>query len=175
MRENLNVVEEAHMVYDIVYEQDRGVENTAKLLGKSENWVISRLDILDFPQEIIQALEENQINLAVAKAVAKCTDPEHRKSIMETAIRSGATAATVRNWIGDEDVKRYNEHIQSVTAASNAQKANMGKVYMHCGVCNTQEEISNLKHIWMCAQCLHGLLVAKSTFTINQEEKDAEN
>ncbi len=77
IREDLNPVEESKIVWDLTYEDGRGVEKTAKLLCKTISWVDTRLEIAKFPDDLKEALSLRSIKVAVAKELAKVRTMRH--------------------------------------------------------------------------------------------------
>lgn len=153
IRENLNPVEEARMCWAIVYEGDRGVERAALLLCKSRGWVENRLDILRYPEEIINAIAAGKIKLTVAKELARVKDIETRQRLLESTINYGASAPTVSKWIEDMSVPAYLENKELMERAGQIQAADMGQVTMQCFVCQQRYIIDYLRHVWLCPDC----------------------
>jgi ParB/RepB/Spo0J family partition protein len=152
-RENLNPVEEAKDCWRLVYEQDRGVEATAALMCKPVSWVEGRLDILRYPPEIIQALQDGKIKMSVAKELSRVKDLETRQRLLESAAQYGATAPTVAKWIADISVSAFLENKEIQEKAGQIQAASMGQVTMQCFGCQERYVIDYLSHIWVCPQC----------------------
>ncbi len=153
IREDLSAVEEARLCWRLVYDQDRGTEATAKLISKTQAWVEGRLDILRYPEEIIQAIAAGKINLSVAKELSRVKDLETRQRLLESSVNYGATAPTVSRWIADTSVPAFLENKETQERAGEIQGASMGQVTMQCFVCQERYVIDYLKHIWVCPHC----------------------
>jgi len=167
IRENLNPIEEAQLVHTLVYEKERGTEGAAKLLSKSKSWIETRLDVLDFPENIKTAIAEKKINIAQGRELSKCKDTEYRDKLLERIIETGATAATIKNWVYDPGTKSYVDHIDQNTIMGQTQAAYMGPVHMQCNFCESRHPMQNLRHTWLCPACLSGMHEAKKQ---NEEE-----
>ncbi len=153
MRRDLTPVEEARMCWTLVYDNDRGVERTAAMLCKTQAWVESRLDILRYPEEIIQAIAAGKINLSVAKELSRVKDLETRQRLLESSVSYGATAPTVAKWIADTSVSAFFENKELLERSGQIQAAGMGQVTMQCFGCQEKYVIDYLTHIWVCPQC----------------------
>jgi ParB family chromosome partitioning protein len=153
IRENLNPVEEARCCWKLVYEDDRGVERTAALLCKTIAWVENRLDILRYPEEIINAIAAGKIKLTVAKELARVKDIETRQRLLESAVSYGASGSTVAKWVEDMSVSAYLENKEIMEQAGQIQAADMGQVTMQCFVCQNRYIMDYLRHIWLCPDC----------------------
>ena len=154
IREDLNPVEEGKLVYKLVYEDGRGVEATSKMLCKSRSWIENRMDILRWPEEVVDKLRVGKITLAVAKELVKIKDKQTRLEYTRAAADYGASSAVVRQWIEDTQVKNYLEQVEVNTAVGEATSVGLGTTRLMCSVCGTYHDIDLLKHIWIDPECM---------------------
>ena len=157
IRENLNPVEEGKLVYKLVYEDGRGVEMTAKLLCKSTSWIESRMDILRWPEEVVDKLRAGKITLAVAKELVKIKDKQTRLEYTNAAADYGASSNVVKQWIEDTQVKNYLEQAAVTTAMGDATAVGLGTTRLMCSMCGTYHDIDMLRHIWVDPECMQAV------------------
>jgi ParB family chromosome partitioning protein len=172
IRENLNVIEEARLIKELVYEDGRGVETVAKMLSKSDTWIGNRMNVLDFPLEVISALEAGSINIAGAKEIAKVKDPEIRQNILESAITYGAPAKVIRQWIDDFGIKDYFEKKKMLAESGETIAIEITQSFMECRVCGIKHAINVLRHIWLCPDCMLGIRHLSQEVRIELEKKE---
>jgi ParB/RepB/Spo0J family partition protein len=153
IRENLNPVEEARLCWRLVYDQERGIDATAAMIAKPVSWVENRLDLLRYPEEIINAIAAGKIKMTVAKELARVKDIETRQRLLESAVSYGASGSTVAKWVEDMSVSAYLENKELMEQAGQIQAADMGQVTMQCFVCQNRYIMDYLKHIWLCPDC----------------------
>lgn len=154
IRADLNPVEESKIAWDLVYEDGRGIERTAKLLCKTDTWVESRLAIAQLPEDLKSAISKNEINVSVAKALNKVQDTEARERFLKSAIEYGASASVVQRWVSDSAVGDYLENKDTMSAAGDLLSVDLQQTSMPCRVCNISHSISILRHIWICPECM---------------------
>jgi len=154
IREDINHIEEAEMVKVLVYEQNRGIEETAELVGKTVSWVERRLEILDYPPEIKDELGVNKLSLAQAKELSKCRDPLLRESLLRTVVSSGAAAATIKRWVYDPEVEEKIKSHQDMSTALSATPISSGTLKLTCHLCQELIELAKMKHVWLCPGCM---------------------
>lgn len=154
IRQNLNPVEEARIVWDLVYEDGRGVEKTAALLCKGVKWIEKRLDIWKMPEDLKDAIRLNKIKIAMADELHRVKDEEQRTRLLESAIEYGASAKTVRSWIEDSQVTTYLENRAILDNLDDNPVISRSEVSMVCRVCDINHNIDVLRHIWVCPDCL---------------------
>lgn len=104
-QEPLNVAAEA-TYYLNLYEKvcDHDVDRVAAMVRKPVSRVLDRLDLLRGDPDVLQALRDEKISIAVAQKINQCKDDGYRKLFLTDAIRQGATARQVQAWV--DDVKR---------------------------------------------------------------------
>ena len=154
IRSDLNPVEESKIVWDLVYEDGRGVERTAKLLCKPESWVDSRLVIAKLPEDLKAAIRNREISVAVAKTLNKEKNHETRGRLLKGAIEYGASAAVVDRWINDSQVGIFLENKDVEGLMGDIQAVGLTETTMPCRVCNTSHTFDVLRHIWICPDCM---------------------
>ena len=154
IRADLNPVEESKIVWDLVYEDGRGIERSAKLLCKTESWVDTRLEIAKFPDDLKEALSKREIKVAVAKELAKVKNHETRERLLKSAIEYGASAPVVHRWIDDAQVGRFLEQQEVASAVGDAVAIDRSQVTMPCRICDISQLIDVLRHIWICPECM---------------------
>ncbi len=154
IRQDLNPVDEARLVHQMVYEDGRGVSSTAKLLCKSEGWVETRMDVLRWPEELIHAIETAQISLTNGKILAKVRDDETRRRLLDSTIEYCPSKRVLERWISDIDTQEYLANQDIRAEASEIQSADMGSVHMECRICAYKFQINHMRHIWLCPDCM---------------------
>jgi len=154
IRADLNPVEESKIVWDLTYEDGRGVEKTAKLLCKTISWVDTRLEIAKFPDDLKEALSRREIKVAVAKELSKVKNMETRGRLLKSAVEYGASAAVVRQWCNDTQVANFLEQSEVQAACGDAVAIDRSQVSMPCRICDISQNIDVLRHIWICPECL---------------------
>lgn len=154
IREELNPVEQARQVWDIVYEDGRGVERAAALLCKTRNWIESRLEIWKYPEDLKDAVRKNLIKITAAKELAKVKDDETRKKLTDGAIEFGASVETIRRWISDATTSTYFETREVQQDGDGFASILQTEVVMPCRICNLSHKINVLRHIWICPECM---------------------
>lgn len=98
-REEVNPASEAAWFADLLDRKHAGnVEALCAELGLRESFVQGRLDLLRGGEDVLLALRDHLINLAVARELNKIKAPDWRAFYLADAIKHGATAATVQGW-----------------------------------------------------------------------------
>lgn len=154
IRADLNPVEESRIVWDLVYEDGRGVERTSTLLCKTPSWVETRLEIAKFADDIKESLSRREIKVAVARELDKIKDADQRKRVLASTIEYGASANVVRGWISDSQIGPFLGQSEVAGALGECNVIDRSVVTMPCRICSVSHNIDSLRHIWICPHCL---------------------
>lgn len=116
MREDITAAEEGIQFLQIAELRGWGVERIMEHFGKSEDYINQRVTLVQNFPDIVPVVNERRINWTQAKAIMRCTDPQHRAYLIEQAETHGASARTL---------------IYMVDQWKSQQQMNMGGVAVH--------------------------------------------
>jgi ParB family chromosome partitioning protein len=101
-REDLSPADEATWFYDLLHQKCGGdIEKLATLVRKKIGYVDGRLQLaLGYP-DVFAALKAGEIQIGVAHELNTITSDHYRNHYLRSAVRSGATVATVTGWVAE--------------------------------------------------------------------------
>ena len=108
-RENLNVVDLANSLYELIKEHSYTHEEVAKIVSKSRSYITNILRILKLSDYVKEKLKEDKITLGHAKNLVNL-DEETQKKIIDIIIAQKLSAREVENL-----VKKYKTNIKQTT------------------------------------------------------------
>jgi len=166
-RENLTPIEEARVVYDIVIERGLDVDLAAMRFGKSRAWVEGRLDLLEYPEDLVAGLHDGRIPLGVARELARVADAGYRDYLLHNAIDNGCTARTARMWVDDWERSASIQGQQTTGVGGPPAPYEGQAVGVACGGCDVLMPIANLRPLLCCPDCIkeHYAMKAKARET----------
>jgi len=118
-REDLNVVDLANSLYELIEEHSYTHEEVAKLLSKSRSYITNILRILKLSSYTKQKLMENKITLGHAKNLVNI-DEEEQKKLVDTIIGQKLSAREVENL-----VKKYKSNTKPIKKIKNIEIENI--------------------------------------------------
>jgi ParB/RepB/Spo0J family partition protein len=154
IRENLNPVEEARIVWDLVHNDGLGMERAAAMLCKTVSWIDSRCEIAKMPDDLKEAISDGRLKVAVAREIAKVKDAATRARLVASACEYGATAAVVKNWCADSRVGEFLMPAEIPADQGDIQSIPRSQVELPCRICDIRQQIDVLRHVWVCPECL---------------------
>ncbi len=98
LRRDVNPVDEGIFLSKVMQEQNLDIKQIADMTKRSEIYIASRLEILDYPGYLIEAVGEKQISLGAAHWLNQIADERVRQSYVNYAIKGGISVRRARAW-----------------------------------------------------------------------------
>lgn len=152
IREDLNPVDQARYCRELL---DGGlpVERIAGILRRSVEWIKARVELLDYPADVQEAVTRRRITLAVARELA-CIDYEpHRIELLDEAIRGGATSRVVATWRAAYQADRARIITNDISRDEILKRREELTVTVACEWCTTEHRIEHTRIVRLCAEC----------------------
>jgi len=153
-RVSLSPVEQARQLAELISLNDQGVEPVALRLGRSVDWILDRLEILTWPEELAMAVHTKRIPLAAAKLLARISPPDLRAQRIADASNHGCSAATARLWLQHSGRDDPNATPLPVFSSPIGQFQQTTEVKALCAGCNELVKIEETELQRWCANCL---------------------
>lgn len=104
-RSNLNYIEEAEGLRNIMLDCSISIENLAVVLEQSEDYILRKLYLLNLSKDIQTILLENNLSEDFAFALLKLNDEDLQHEVLDKIIYYGLSIRTTKNLI-DKTIKR---------------------------------------------------------------------
>ncbi len=134
-RADVNPTDEASYLDYLVKTYKLSTQKLAEQIGKSPSYVLDRLAILSYPEELKDALARGQIKLTVARIFARITDPKHLAFCLKYAITSGITPRLAENWYNDWKRQNKGEFEEVKEVASSPYTDDTLPTLVNCLIC----------------------------------------
>lgn len=105
-REDLNPVEEAEGINQMIVNFGMTQEQVSKSVGKSRPYITNALRLLKLPSEIREMLLANQLSAGHARAIAGIGDTEKQIQLAEYAIKEGLSVREIEKIIKEENAPK---------------------------------------------------------------------
>lgn len=149
-REDLTPLEEAVAIKRMRDERNLTQEAAAELLGKGLSWLKKREALLRLPDDVMDALQANQVNASVALELGRIPDDGARSYYLQTAIQYGATQDVAGVWVTNflrEGAAAKPAELQEAAAA---YAANPGGHQLGCHCCGRTFPVNQLRNALLC-------------------------
>lgn len=156
-RKQLSPLEEAQQLADVLATVAGGVDEVAELTGRSVQWILNRLDVLDWPEALQAHVHMGHINLAAANRLARIPDPGTRDLRIAQAAEHGCTARTASLWLQDATTPQApqfeSDNFSSTEAAGNQPQPTT----TICLMCQEPKLVTDTTTHFVCHPCLSEL------------------
>ena len=160
-RVTLSPVEQARQLAELVELRDQGVDAVASRLGRSVDWILDRLEILTWPDQLIAAVHTKHIPLAAAKLLARIQPDELRAQRIEDARHHGCSTATARLWLQTAHRDAPHAPPPPVFSSPEAIYRTETTVKVVCFGCTELQPIESTQLVRCCNDCLSSIHTAQ--------------
>jgi len=151
-RVDLDPVEEARAVHKLLH-QGRAIAEIARLFRRSQAWVSSRLELLGFHADLIDAIQHQGLKLSVAQALQDVDNEEYRASLIREATRTGATGPTAQVWRQHYLADRERIIGNNLVVEEIISRREAWTVYVPCDGCHTEVDYRRTEAWRFCDTC----------------------
>lgn len=99
-REDLNAIEEAHGIFEIMESFGLNQEEAAKVIGRSRPYVANSLRLLKLPEKVKRLLEEELLSAGHVRAIAGLTGEALQIEAAEKAVKEGWSVRKIESYTG---------------------------------------------------------------------------
>ena len=153
-REDVNFVDEARAIRNLMKLKKLTVDDASQMLKKSKTYIRDRLSVFRFPDDIIKAIDKNKICYTAAAWFAKIGDSVDRKNYLDLGIKQGISAPLARDWyIGWK--RRMMPGEPYVCPQIKERDENIVEYYNEpCRICGQQIKMGDEQIIFVHPECL---------------------
>ena len=150
VRRDMSLEEEVEAVKVLTEVEELSPSSICDLLGKSREWVIKRLSIPNFPEDVKEELLDGRISLKVAEIISQIKEDSFRKTVLNSTILQKLTARQV-----DELAHIYIETPSVESAVEEGVKTarqiqGQPPPYKECYLCKRQLKVWDIKFVSVC-------------------------
>ncbi len=135
IRDNINPIDWAHHLAHLKQQYNLENANIAKMLGMSESWVGQHLQILDYPEPLLNALQTETMSFSSARELVQIKDPAKRDLYIKHAVRGGITPALASRWKKQANQEPVNESQKTQTNDDKPPENPEPTVLPECPIC----------------------------------------
>ncbi len=158
IRSDLTPVEEAIALNEMLAEQGEGTLKLAARVARTQSWVEARLELLSYPEDIQEALQNRTINLATAHQLNYVTDTPHRKYLMQYAVESGASAAVMHRWRQAWQASQTDAPGEPPPRPEMGELGQPPEILIPCAICTKATDHMRTKIVRCCEACYFELM-----------------
>ncbi len=139
VRRDVNPVDEAVFLAQAMKDLELDIAGMVSLTNRSESYISGRLDILEYPDYLIEAIGEKQVSLGAAQWLVKITDERVCRNYVSYAISGGISVKRAIAWF--ESWRVGSAYSNPLEAKELDEKTGEGRVVHKelCVICQTHD------------------------------------
>jgi len=154
-RRDLTALEQACAINDCYKNGVMTVEQMARAFHRSENWIAAQIGMLDWPDDVLQAIHRDLISVSAARNLAMIDDDSYRAFLLDNAVGSGATARATAAWLQAWRSSRpAEEAVKEELPAGSPPPAPLVP-QAPCLCCGEIHRMDQISHVPICQSCIH--------------------
>ncbi len=160
-RQDLSPVELAAAIRECVDNGIMSIEELAKGLHRSPQWIRAQALMTTWPPEILQAIHLKQISVSAASNLAVITDTQYRGFLLHNAVENGASARATAAWLQSWQLSRPPEEALTQVPVDGVVPAVAVIPQAPCLFCCNVFRTDGLNYMGVCPTCLADFQQAK--------------
>jgi len=133
------------------------IEEVAKAVNRSPQWVKFMISLLDLPEEFQEALKEGKLNVTHIREAARLPDANEIYEALATAIRLGWPASTLKHYVENrlEQLRIHAQTVQETGVATPPPPPEPEKLvrFSQCLICGRMVEREKIYLPACCDEC----------------------
>lgn len=152
-RQDVDPVEEAIFISRLLKKEGATVADIARRLNRSTQWVDDRLDILDYPDYMVDYVATGALKLGVAKHLFKIKDEIYLKQFCDSAVKNGMSVLQAKLLESQWDCGVLAPTIDFMPDNSELVDSERYRARAICEKCGTIAIEPNLKAVFIHGDC----------------------
>lgn len=140
-------------------EKKTSVDELAKTFRYSTTWVYQHLKLLEADQDMRDAVDADLLNYQSALELMRLPDETRRRSLFDSAVRSGATFGVVRGWVASE-LAALGLRPTAPTVSLGAAISSPPELTFICACCTSVQSTEKMIMIRVCPECYNIVMQA---------------
>ena len=153
-RRDLSAVEQAAAIRECIDTGVMTIEELAKGLHRSQQWICEQAKMTTWPEDVLQAIHLKYISVSAARNLAAISDPQYRGFLLRNAVENGVTARVTAAWLQGWQLSRSQEEVLATAQVDGVTPAVAVVPQAPCLFCVNVFRTDALNYMPVCGQCL---------------------
>lgn len=152
-RQDINPIDWANQLDYLKQQYKLSNAKLAEMIGFSEAWISEHLEILNYPVEVLQAIQKGTLAFSAARELAKIKDPIRRGVYVNAAVRGGVTPAMAVRWKLEANREPMRQEDSQTTEEMEANQSTPQPVEPQCPVCGKPIPFTDIITLQVHTKC----------------------
>lgn len=156
-REPLTPIEEAYGLLDLIGDGAADVRELQRQTGKSREWIKTRLELAELPEDLQGAVQAGVIGIGVARAFGRIANDDVREQYIRAAAENGCTTDQAAIWANQAEFAATGimtmQEIQRTGEAS-IDVSQTEERHYNCFICKGVHSWRRISTVVICGTCI---------------------
>lgn len=125
----------------------------AETIGFSESWVSEHLEINNYPEEVLIAIQNGTLSFSSARELAKIKDKTKREVYVRSAVKGGVTPNLARQWKMEANREPLRQELETPTPTNEDDQEVNQPYEPKCAVCDQIMAFDNIVTLQVHSEC----------------------
>lgn len=159
-REDVNPVDEARFIANMVDRYNKTPSELAEMTGKSATYLKARYDLLSYPKYLVMAVENEHIGITAAQWLARIEDANVLTEYTRFAILGGITAKRAEAWYRSWNLGHLPRDPTTFQSATDDGELEERIIEDLCVVCQHKDDVLKMKMVYTHDECERAMKAA---------------
>lgn len=169
-RRDLSPVELAAAIRGCIDDKVMTIEQLAKGLHRSEQWICDQAKLTTWPDEVLQAIHARRLSVSAGRNLAAISEPNYRAFLLRNAVENGVTARVTAGWLQAWQLSRPPEEALSTQPVAGVMPAAAVVPQAPCLFCAQVKRTDALNYMPVCGVCLADFQDAKAKHQASEKQ-----
>lgn len=153
-RKDMSPIEVAAGLKDCLEEGTMGIEDLARAMHRSVEWVRKMVAMCDWPGDVTLAIHQGWVSVSAGANLAMVEEDKYRAFLLEQASQGGCTARVTAAWL--QAWRALKPCTEAVQAEPLPPGGTLGPMIpqLPCFVCGATMRMDALSHVPVCGGCV---------------------
>ena len=163
-RLDMTPIEEAYGLADLIGDGVADVRELQRQTGKSRSWVVSRLELLDMPEDLQGAVQAGVIGIGVARAFSTIKNQDVLTQYIKAAAENGCTTEAAYSWAAQAEFAASGiMTMDKIREAGDEAQQNRPVVDQQysCFICSETQSWRRVNTLVVCGPCQDAIVTTR--------------
>lgn len=152
-RADINPIDWANQLEYLKTQYKLSNAKLAEMVGFSESWVSEHLEIINYPEEVLIAIQNGTLSFSSARELAKIKDKNKREVYVHSAVRGGVTPSLARQWKMEANRESMRQEETTEETTNKDDQAEQTTYEPVCPVCGDKIPFDNIVSLQVHSFC----------------------
>lgn len=152
-RHDPNPIESGLYIARLQYKHNMSIQDIAKQMNKSETYVRSRIELMTYPEYILEPIQSGKLSVGAAHHLNKIIPDDKRRQYVAWAVWRGITGAQAASWLSHSELGGHVQRPEQLPEPEAKTPEEKYRMQAECIICRNVDDVSSLGFYYAHTEC----------------------